>query len=104
MIDKKNIDALIDSFIREEQNTSSNPFLATRVMVLVNVNNKEQGRFFPAWQGVVMALSFLAAIAIGIKAGSLYGKPDLRQDQTSVMYMSDEKMEHFEFYRQAANE
>lgn len=101
---QKDIDALIDSFINEEQNISPNPFLITRVMGLVNAGTKEEKKFFPVWQGMAMALSLFAAVAVGVKAGSLYRPSALRQDQTSVMFMNDEKMEHFKFYQQTPNE
>jgi hypothetical protein len=104
MATQEDIDGFIGAFIEEEQNISPSPFLAVRVMGLIDRRTKEQAKFSPVWQGVAMGLSFIAAIALGIKSGNLYKPGSVNDDHGSVMFMSDEKMEHFRFYQQTLNE
>lgn len=101
VMSQKDIDALIESFIEKERSVSPNPFLATRIMGSIG-NIKEHPKFIPVWQGVAMALSFVVAIALGIKAGNMYKSTNSHPSQT-VMFMNDEEMEHFGFYRQTLN-
>ena len=101
VMSQKDIDMLVESFVEEEKSIFPNPFLATRIMGAIG-NLKEQEKFIPVWQGVVMALSFIVAIAFGIKAGNMYKSNSSHQSQT-VMFVNDEEMEHFGFYRQTLN-
>lgn len=101
VMSQKDIEALIEAFIQKEQNVLPNPFLVTRIMGSI-ANRKQHKKFIPVWQGVVMALSFVMAIALGIKAGNMYRSSSNHPGET-IMFIDDEEMEHFGFYRQTLN-
>ena len=104
MSNQKHIDRLIDSFIEEERNIPSNPFLATRIMGSIENIGRQQKKLILVWQGLAMALSLVLVTALGIKAGSLYKPSTSHPEQTMVMFVNDESMEHFGFYQQTAKE
>ncbi|MGE5520899.1 MAG: hypothetical protein ACM3VS_13290 [Candidatus Dadabacteria bacterium] len=99
----KDIDAGIQSFIETERKLAPNPFLATRVMALID-NNNVQKRWVPTWEGIVIAFSLLLAVAGGITAGSLYKPANLTNSTTAVVLINGETMEHFGFYQETSNE
>jgi len=101
---ERDISTIIDSFIETQRNLSPNPFLATRVMASINVENRNQASLFPAWQGIAMAFSLIVGIAAGMQLGSLYTPDTIRNEDATVLFISDDKMEHFMFYQQKANE
>jgi hypothetical protein len=104
MRSQKDIDMLIDSFIETELHIQPNPFLSTRVMASIGNEKERQNKFYPAWQSIVMFLGIVASIVLGIKAGSLYHTSQDKNDQATTVFMNDDKMEHFVFYQQTANE
>lgn len=104
MSNRKDIEKRVESFIEEQKNISPNPFLSIRVMALINNDKKERERLSPAWQGFAIALSLIVAMVMGIKAGNLYKPSALNDDKATVMFMSDDEMEHFAFYQQKSNE
>ena len=104
MKSQKEIDVMIDSFIEAERNILPNPFLSTRVMASLGSEKSGRNQFYPAWQSIVMSLGVVAAIVLGINAGSLYHTSQVKSDQATIVLISDDKMEHFVFYQQTANE
>lgn len=98
---RNSFDDMIDSFVDQERSLSPNPFLATRVMASINSQSEGPGRY-STWSVVAIAFSFLAAVGLGIKAGTLYS-PAPREAATVVL-VSDDQAEHFIFYQQNSNE
>lgn len=104
MRNQKDIDVMIDSFIETERNIQLNPFLSTRVLASIDGEKERRNKFYPAWQTIVMSLGLVASIVVGIKAGSLYDRSQDKNDQATTVVINDDKMEHFVFYQQTANE
>ena len=104
MRSQKDIDVMIDSFIETERNIQPNPFLSTRVLASIDSEKERQIKFYPAWQTIVMSLGIVASIVVGIKTGSLYDRSQDKNDQATTVVINDDKMEHFAFYQQTANE
>jgi hypothetical protein len=99
-MNQKDIDVMIASFVEEEKNSSYNPFLATRIMALLNSDIRDRKIFFSVRQKVAIAFSLVIAIVFGIAAGNLYKPASIHNDQTTVMLVNDEKLEHFIFYQE----
>ena len=102
MNSKKDIDHLIESFVAEERNTAFNPFLATRIMEVIDKKrNDELVVFSPVWRTAVIAVSLFVAVFTGIAAGSLYQSKNAAAD---MVLMNDGSMENFGFYNEIGNE
>lgn len=104
MRSQEDFDMVIKSFIETELNIPPNPFLSTRVMASIERRNKKQHKFYFAWQSFAMSLGVILAITAGVKAGSLYNTSEVKRDHATIVFMNDDKMEHFVFYQQTANE
>jgi hypothetical protein len=95
---EQEIENKILAAIREEKNTSFNPFLTTRIMAAIE--KERTGRtstFIPAWKKVVVAMSLLVAIAAGYYTGNLYERNNYPDE---VVLINDYGMEQLEFYTQ----
>ncbi|MBN8675051.1 MAG: hypothetical protein J0L56_13015 [Chitinophagales bacterium] len=95
---EQEIENKIQAAIREEKDTSFNPFLATRIMVAIE---KERtgitNTFIPVWKKIVVAMSLLVAIAAGYYTGNLYKRANYPDE---VVLINDYGMEQLEFYKQ----
>lgn len=104
MKSQNDFDVMVQSFVETELNIPPNPFLSTRVMASIERRNNKPHKFYPAWQSFAMSLGVIVAIAAGVKAGSLYHTSQVESDHATIEFMNDDKMEHFVFYQQTANE
>jgi hypothetical protein len=95
-------DRLVDDFIQAERRTESNPFLATRIMaVLEQSQSQNTKRLSPVLKTILVGCSLAVTIFTGILAGNLYKSGN---ESASVMLMNDQQMEHFAFYNQIGDE
>ena len=102
MITKKNIDQLLEDFLKEERNTEPNPFLSTRIMAAIEKKKDEQlMQVSPVWKTAVVAVSLFVAVFSGIAAGNLYQS---NTNATDVVLINDGSMENFGLYNQIGNE
>jgi len=71
-----NIDAIIDTVINREKATTSNPFLATRVMAVLEKEDKsstaKKSIFNMALRPAIITISMAAAIFSGVLLGNVY--------------------------------
>ena len=95
---EQEIENKIQAAIREEKNTSFNPFLATRILAAIEKEKTDRTSIFiPAWKKVVVAMSLLVAIAAGYYTGNLYER---NNNPDEVVLINDYGMEQLEFYKQ----
>ncbi|HWI93226.1 MAG TPA: hypothetical protein VNT20_18235 [Flavisolibacter sp.] len=104
MKSQNDFDEMIEAFIETERSITANPFLSTRIMASIEGKKRKQHKFYPTWQNIAMSLGVILAIFAGIKAGSLYHTSQIKNDHATIIFMNDDKMEHFVFYQQTANE
>lgn len=100
--ENREFDSLVDDFIKEERNTTFNPFLATRIMA--EIEKKQHlgvKQFSPGWKTVFVGLSLAVTIFAGILAGNLYKSEN---ESSAIMLMNDQQMENFAFYNQIGDE
>jgi hypothetical protein len=99
---KNEYDRLIDDFIQTECNKECNPFLATRIMTIIE-KEQSQGvmKLTPGLKTVFVGLSLVVTIFTGILAGNLF-KPG--NESAAIILMNDQQMEHFSFYNQIGDE
>lgn len=101
MKNKKDIDLLIESFVREERNTTCNPFLSTRIMVAMEKKGSSRMAVIsPVWRTLVVATSLLVAVVTGISTGGLYQS---KNNNADIVLMNDDRMEKFGLFNEIGN-
>ena len=102
MNNKKDIQEVIENFIREERNTAFNPFISTRIMAAIEQSNApEPKQVMPAWKSAIVAMSLVAALFTGIATGGLYQS---KNETNDIVLINDHSMEHFDLYVEMDNE
>lgn len=92
------IDKLINEMVAAETTVECNPFLSTRVMATLEKQEVQEKPF--VLKPAVIALGIMAAVFLGVAAGSLY-REDTKED-TIVLY-NDSSTENFAFFIETEN-
>lgn len=101
MGDKKNIEELVNRFVKEESATELNPFVSKRIMAAVVEGKREKEIYLaPVWRIAAAAAILTVTVFAGITAGNMYKY----KNAASTLLINDAAMEHLDFYSVSQNE
>lgn len=84
------LDKQIDKYIEEEKKIVPSPFLQSRIMANLHVENPL--RRFSVWQPIAVAASIAVVVFSGFLIGSSYMQPSSGND---YMVVNDSQIENF---------
>lgn len=101
MIMKMKTEDVIDKVIEKEKQVESNPFLSTRIMSKIAIENTPLNKRIYFFRSLVAAASFALVIIIGVSIGKIY---DENRSDDIVLNINDYQIENLMYYMDAAYE
>jgi hypothetical protein len=101
MILKMKTEDIIDKVIEKEKQVESNPFLATRIMSKITIENAPLNKIIYFFRSLVIAASIALVIITGVSIGKIY---DEHRIDSMALNINDSQMENLIYYMDAAYE
>lgn len=101
MILKMKTEDVIHEVIEKEKQVESNPFLSTRIMSKIAIENAPLNKRIYFFRSLVVAASFALVIIIGISIGKIY---DENKSEYMALNINDSQIENLIYYIDMAYE